>query len=146
MIDAELIKRKIKLINRDLKELDRLGNLNFDQFQAKKEYEVLAERYLERIIGRMIDINYHILSNKNIIPSDYFSSFIEMGEQNYLPLELSQSLANSAGLRNRLTHEYDEIDENQIYKAIGRALKEVPQFLKYILQILDKESNQKRLF
>jgi len=35
--------------------------------------------------------------------------------------ELSQKLAPCAGLRNRLVHEYDEIDNSLIFKAVKEA-------------------------
>jgi uncharacterized protein YutE (UPF0331/DUF86 family) len=40
------------------------------------ELQGLAERYLERIIGRMIDINYHVLTESGQPPPpDYYPSF-----------------------------------------------------------------------
>jgi len=65
-IDEKLISRKITLINNDLKSLKALSKLSLKTYLSKADYEALAERYLERIIGRMIDINYHILSEKKI--------------------------------------------------------------------------------
>ena len=68
-IDEQLISRKITLINNDLKSLKALSKLSLKTYLSKADYEALAERYLERVIGRMIDINYHILSEReNKIP------------------------------------------------------------------------------
>jgi uncharacterized protein YutE (UPF0331/DUF86 family) len=46
-------------------------------------------------------------------------------------------LANSAGLRNRLAHEYDEIDEKKVFAAINSCLKDVPKYLKNIVKALN---------
>ena len=145
-VDPILVKRKIVFISRDIKQLKKIYLIPLAKYIAKDEYEVLAERYLERIISRMIDINYHILVQRSeIMPVDYYTSFIEMGKQGFIPKKLSFSLAKAAGLRNRLAHEYDEIDIKQVYQAIGRATKEVPKYLDSILKILEKKSKQKRL-
>jgi len=137
-IDKKLISRKITLINNDLKSLKKLSQLSLKTYLSKSEYETLAERYLERIIGRMIDINYHILSEKEKkIPVDFYNSFVELGKKKYLPLNLADTLANSAGLRNRLAHEYDEIDAKKVFKAIESCLKDVPKYLKNIVKSLD---------
>jgi len=137
-IDKEIISRKITFINKDLLALKKLGKLSLKTYLSKADYEAMTERYLERIIGRMIDINYHILSElENQIPNDYYNSFIVLGEKKYLPARLSETLANSAGLRNRLAHEYDEIDEKKVFSAIGTCLKDVPKYLKHILKALD---------
>ncbi|MDP2709259.1 MAG: DUF86 domain-containing protein [bacterium] len=137
-IDKQLISRKITLINNDLKSLKALSKLSLKTYLSKADYEALAERYLERVIGRMIDINYHILSEKESkIPTDFYSSFIELGKNKYLPLKLAEAMANSAGLRNRLAHEYDEIDAKKVYEAMTACLKDVPKYLKNIVKLLD---------
>jgi len=146
-INKDILYRKINLINKDLSNLRKLSYLSFKDYLKNPEYEVLAERYLERIIGRMIDINYHILSELNEInPVDYFSSFVEMGKNNYISIELSEKLKKSAGLRNRLAHEYDDIDEKKIYEAIKKSLKEIPEFLRSIIDLLEKDSKQTKMF
>ena len=137
-IDKKLINRKISLIKEDLKKLSFLGKISFKTFLSKSEYEVLAERYLERVIGRIIDINYHILAEKeNHIPVDYYNSFTELGKKKHLPMKFAEKIANSAGLRNRLAHEYDEIDEKKIYEAVNQCLKDVPKYLKHIIKSLN---------
>ncbi|MFA7319090.1 MAG: DUF86 domain-containing protein [Parcubacteria group bacterium] len=137
-IDERLISRKITFINNDLKSLKSLSKLSLKTYLSKSDYEALAERYLERIIGRMIDINYHILSEKeNEIPTDFYSSFIMLGRKKYLPLKLAEAMASSAGLRNRLAHEYDEVDAKKIFDAIGTCLKDVPRYLKNIVNALE---------
>jgi uncharacterized protein YutE (UPF0331/DUF86 family) len=146
-IDKKLINRKILLINRDLKELRKLSHLPLEEYLSKLEYEAVAERYLERIIGRMIDINYHLLTEgANITPLDYYGSFADLGKYGYLPQKFSRDLANAAGLRNRLAHEYDEIDEKKVYQAVKKSLKDVPKYLKSILIFLDKDPSKKKLF
>ncbi len=136
-IDKKLIQRKITLINSDLKSLKKLSGLSLKTYLSKEEYEVLAERYLERIIGRMIDINYHILSEKeNKIPTDFYSSFVMLGKKKYLPSKLAGTMANSAGLRNRLAHEYDEIDAKKVFEAAISCLRDVPKYLKCIVKSL----------
>jgi len=137
-IDKNIIIRKITLINKDLKSLKKLSQLSLKTYLSKSEYEAMTERYLERIIGRMIDINYHILLEaEKENPIDYYSSFIELGKKKYLPLKLSITMADSAGLRNRLAHEYDEIDEKKVFEAMNSCLRDVPKYLKNIVKSLN---------
>ena len=46
--------------------------------------------------------------------------------------DLARKLAPSAGLRNRLVHEYDDIDSSQVFKAISFALQQYPLYVKQI--------------
>lgn len=144
-INKKLVNRKIVLISRDLKNLEGIGRMPLAKYLRDDVYEVLAERYLERIIGRMIDINYHILAEGALeAPLDYFDSFIKLGSKKYLPREFAEKIANSAGLRNRLAHEYDEIDPKKIHGAVKACLNDVPKYLNSIIKILDKLSRQKK--
>jgi len=54
--------RKINLILADLKALRKYAQMELSTFLADSIHQVVVERYLERIIGRMIDINYHLVT------------------------------------------------------------------------------------
>ena len=41
-------------------------------------------------------------------------------------------LAPSAGLRNRLAHEYNKMDHGLVYDALGTALATVPRYLEAV--------------
>ena len=55
MIDTELVTRKMTLIIGDLKQLVRLAGMSLSDYLTDAHAEILAERYLERVVGRMID-------------------------------------------------------------------------------------------
>lgn len=146
MIDKTLITRKINLISKDLKRLRPISGFSLKEYLGKYEYEVLTERYLERIITRMIDINYHLITETgNPPPSDYFESFIEVGRLKILPVAFSRKLAQSAGLRNRLVHEYNSLDEKKVYLALKAGIKDIPKYLRYINNFITKRNKQKKL-
>ena len=74
MIDRELVTRKMVLITEDLRQLESLAGKPVSEYVASPTDEVLAERYLERVIGRMIDINYHVLTEAGEAPpKDYYT-------------------------------------------------------------------------
>ena len=54
-----------------------------------------------------------------------------------MPINLANIMANSAGLRNRLAHEYDEIDAEKVFEAMESCLRDVPKYLKNIVKSLD---------
>lgn len=141
MIDKKLIFRKIALISKDLKSLKSISFLSEKEYFKSSLWEVQSERYLERIIGRMIDINYHLITElDNPPPPDYFQSFTELGKLKILPFKFSREIASYAGLRNRLVHEYNSLDERKIYQKTKEAVEEIPKYLKYIEKFV---TNQK---
>ena len=141
VVDKKLIFRKINLIIRDLEKLKSISSLSWQEYQKKFDYEALTERYLERIIGRMIDVNFHlIIENGCPPPEDYFSSFRMLGELGIISRDFAERLARLAGLRNRLAHEYDAIDERKIYNELKNILKELPVYLKAVEKFSDKNN------
>jgi uncharacterized protein YutE (UPF0331/DUF86 family) len=139
MIDRTLIVRKINLISQDFKEIAELSRKSLQEFLASRVDEVLAERYLERMIGRMIDINYHLITESGSPPPpDYYPSFLQLERLGILPHDLTQTIAACAGLRNRIVHEYDEIDPARIHEALQTATRDVPQYLTHVHEYMGR--------
>lgn len=139
MIDKTLVIRKINLISEDLKPIKVLAGLSLEKYKEDPINEVLAERYLERMIGRIIDINYHLITElDNPPPKDYFESFVMLSKLRILRPDLAGQIAHSAGLRNRIVHEYDEIDAEKIYEGLRMAIKDIPEYLDAIYKFIQK--------
>jgi uncharacterized protein YutE (UPF0331/DUF86 family) len=137
-IDRELLVRKMKMIAEDLRALRKFSKMSLKGYLREIEHEILAERYLERLIGRMIDVNYHIVvETKRLPPKDYYESFMQLGKQKVLARDLASRLAQSAGLRNRLAHEYDEIDPAKVHAAVKSGAADIPRYLRSIQRYID---------
>ncbi len=133
-LDQQLFVRKATFIDEDLQKLAPFAKLSQDQYIENMEAQQQVERLLERIVDRLIDLNYHIVKEiSQQIPRDYHDSFIRLGKEQIVPQELAKKMAQSAGMRNILAHEYDEVDPKQIYLAISPVLTDVPQYLKCII-------------
>ena len=61
-IDADLVTRKTLLITSDIDRLRPLFEKGLDAYLQNPIDQAVVERYLERAIGRMIDINYHLIT------------------------------------------------------------------------------------
>ena len=131
MIDKELVTRKVLLVTEDLRALGALAARPVAEYLASATDEVLAERYLERIIGRMIDINYHVLTESGQAPPpDYYQSFTALATIGMLDQAFAKRIAACAGLRNRITHEYEAIDPARVHEALQSAVRDIPEYLK----------------
>jgi len=89
----------------------------------------------------MIDINYHIVTELgHPPPKDYFESFVELGRLGVLEPIFARTLAGASGLRNRIVHEYDEIDERKVYEGLQFALRDIPKYLQAINAFVKKNA------
>lgn len=142
MVDRELVTRKMVLIAADLRAIQRLAQHPMEDYVASQTDEILVERYLERIIGRMIDINYHLLTEANEPPPrDYYESFTQLARIGALPVAFAKQIAACAGLRNRLVHEYDEIDAARVYQGLQAAVRDVPEYLRHVTAHLQQSAS-----
>jgi uncharacterized protein YutE (UPF0331/DUF86 family) len=144
-IDPEIILARLGLIRKYKNTLEEFRSIKLDDFLADFRQQLIVERLLQLMIQAAIDINDHILSRLNPgNSSTNFEAFIELGKYEVITSELAKQLAPSGSLRNRLVHEYDDIDPNQVYQAINFALQQYPLYVKQInayLISLDTESS-----
>ena len=136
--DTRLVVRKMALIGGDLEEIAKLGERPLEEYLGDLYAQVRAERYLERIIGRMIDINFHLItSGGNPPPKDYYDSFIRLGTLGIVPPDLARALAASTGVRNRIAHEYEDLDHAKVHEGLRSAARDVPRYLRHVQALLD---------
>jgi len=122
-VDRDLVTRKLLGVAADLEPLAAIHARGVDAYEISPVDQAAVERRLERAIGRMIDVNYHLLTaSGQPPPPDYHSSFVRMADLGVLDHECARRIARSAGLRHRLVHDYDELDPRLVFKALGDAL------------------------
>lgn len=132
-IETIIVSTRLELITRYLDNLKKFNKVSLEDYLNNFESQLIVERLLQLMTQAAIDINEHILSKLNPGNSTTnFEAFIELGKYKVISSELGKQLAPSAGLRNRLVHEYDDIDSNQVFKAISFALQQYPFYVKQV--------------
>lgn len=92
-----------------------------------------TERLLQETIEAAIDAGHHILRERGAtVPADYHGVFVALGDAGVLPRPLAAALAPAAGLRNRLVHEYDAIDDEMVLAAVSTARDQFAAFVRAI--------------
>ncbi|MEI6532993.1 MAG: DUF86 domain-containing protein [Candidatus Roizmanbacteria bacterium] len=141
MLNHEFIQRKIKLIQEDISRLEKVNLENQEDFLQNQQKQDAVERVLERIIMRALDINTHIVveqSNPTEKVRGYEDTFHRLADLNILPREFAKDIAPSAGLRNRLVYEYDDINVSIIYHSAVKAIKQYSQYCQHLLNYIEK--------
>jgi uncharacterized protein YutE (UPF0331/DUF86 family) len=134
-IEVEIIKRKLAIIMENIKALGPIKNMTKEEYSRDLYKRKATERLLQELIEAAIDINTHIIvQTGNTVPDDYYDSFIKAGELKIISADLGQRLAPSAGLRNRLVHEYDFLNHSIVFEAVRMA---DTLYSKYIKEIND---------
>lgn len=132
-VEAEIVRRKLAVIIENLKALDPIKEMTNKEYVEDLYKRKATERLLQELIEAAIDINTHIIvQSGNSVPDDYYESFIRAGELKIIPMGLAEKLAPSAGLRNRLVHEYDLLEHSIVLDAVRMAEKIYPEYIKEI--------------
>jgi uncharacterized protein YutE (UPF0331/DUF86 family) len=138
-LEKEIIRRKLAVIIENLKALEPIAAMTREEYIEDFYKRKATERLLQELIEAAIDINTHILVQAgNTVPDDYYESFVKTGELKIISQDLAGKLAPSAGLRNRLVHEYDLLEHSLVLDAVRMAQDMYSQYVKEIDGYLSK--------
>lgn len=142
MLRYDFIKRKIDLIIDDLLKLSSYKKYSLNEIASDFQIFSVVERLLEKIIMRAIDINEHIiaeLSQGNEKRPSYKETFLLLAALKIYTASFAEKISASAGLRNALIHDYDDVKIEDVYYSINDALKQYKKYCDYILKFIDKK-------
>ena len=85
-------------------------------------------------IEAAIDICNHLISKNSFrLPDGYKDTFMVLAEKGFIDKEFaSENLARMAGFRNRLVHQYWDLDPQKIYTILQTNLPDLDHFLEDI--------------
>jgi len=141
-IDADLVRRKIARISRNLDALAVVDGIALDDYRGDLYRKKGTERLLQETVEAAVDTNLHLLRTAGAAtPTDYYESFISLGQAGVIPLELAERLAPAAGLRNRLVHEYDDIDDEIVLKAVSEARQSLREYVAAVERYVARDAH-----
>ena len=129
-VDPAVVRRKLNVITANLQALEQVTTIDLATYRAEIFMRKGTERLLQELIEAALDLNMHLLAQTaHKLPDDYYQSFVLLGNLGILPKDLTAALAPSAGLPNRLVHEYEAIDDTVVIKAVRQAQNLYPQYV-----------------
>lgn len=138
MIDAPFIQRKLELIAEELGRLVAFKSWSYEEIADDFIKLAALERILERIVNRAVDVNQHIISrsstgnDKKITRLTYRETFLKLADLDVYPAEFAERIARSAGLRNVLVHEYNDVDRRIVYGSIRTCIEEYRAYIDHV--------------
>jgi len=135
VLRPELVRRKLQLIAEDLERLVPFRDESYESLIGDPLRLAAVERILERIVMRAIDTNEHIISElatgaeERVTRLSYRETFLRLAELGVYSPEFAQRIARSAGLRNILVHDYNDVDHRVLFESIPSALQEYQEYV-----------------
>lgn len=138
-LDRDIIEKRIASIVDYLSDLEQIRGLSFEEYRSDTLRKRGIEKTIINIVQAAIDINNYLLAKvSKTYAADNYDSFIQMGEHNIIPREFAVRIAPVAGLRNRLVHEYDKIDDAIAHESIQEVLGLFPEYIEKIREFLKR--------
>lgn len=135
MVDREIVMAKIDGIKRHLNRLKGISKLKEHIFLDSLDAQDIAVFNLQMAIQKCVDIGNHFYSEWDIgAPSSYSDVFDELRRRKVVTRGMTEKLIRMVGLRNRIAHEYENIDHRKIYSFIKKDLCDFDLFLKQIIK------------
>lgn len=142
MLDKNFVLEKINLISQDVKGLEQFSDFTISQMAGDYVRYHALKNILMEIIGRAIDVNQHLLlellPEEKDIPKTYKETFISLGKLKVFPEDFALEISKSAGFRNAIVHEYNNLDKGIVYSTVGQAIDQYAKYCDYILRFLKK--------
>lgn len=137
-IDRDIIQARIELMLKYISRLQQMEGTTLNDYLSDFDKQLIVERLLQLLVEVASDINAYLLVGVHgKTPESYFDSFIEAGKKRIIDPEFAQGLAQASGLRNRLVHQYEEIDHSIVFEAINEALTQFPIYIRQIVNYMD---------
>lgn len=140
MLDPDFIRAKIESIQKDLEQLTALSGFTIDEIAGDFYKWSTLKLVLVEIIGRAIDINAHIIAEEGTLkdpaPASAHETFVRLGVMGILPDNFAAAISRSAGFRNRIVHEYNDLEKNKVYETVDEALEQYTRYCGHLLEYL----------
>ena len=135
-MDKEVLNNKVQSL------LDLIDKLKEVLEEHKKNISLqefllyAAEKKAEEIVELATSINQELLRSKDKFGLSYYDSFIELKIFNVFTEDELKNLANTAGFRNRLSHDYLDVDAEVALKTMKRMIKQYAVYSQKVRKIL----------
>lgn len=127
MVDPQRVRSKLTTLDTLIDELRDLAAMDRDTYVAQHRWE---GRYLVQAAAQLtIDLANHLIASSGWAPATEFrQAFTRLGEHGVIDADLVDRLQALTGLRNRLVHLYDTVDDGLVLDALRAGLDDFATF------------------
>lgn len=113
------IKEKIGEIESYLSELEEFMPDNFEEYRDDTKTKAACERYFEKITEALVDLAFLVIKERGLrMPEDDKATFDVLAEEKLISSKLAESLKNAKGMRNIISHQYGNVDDEIVFRSI----------------------------
>lgn len=145
-IDEKRLKRytdKFKQFNENLKLLEEwTDGIDIGIFlnETGKERQFAIYHAFQIILEIVGDLTAMMVKDLNVVPKDDYTNIKFLEKQNIITNDLAKSIKEANGIRKRIVHNYNGLDDQLAYNGILNLINEINNFSVVIKQFLKNNS------
>jgi uncharacterized protein YutE (UPF0331/DUF86 family) len=142
MVNEEIVRRLLNNIESYTKDLESNTEISYAQYSTDIKTQRFIERTLHIAIEAMLDITHHIISDEGLRePDSYSDAFKILAEHKIIPSDYLEKAKLMAQFRNKLVHNYEKIDQEQLYSIFKDHRSDFSEFVELISRWLKPSVN-----
>ena len=131
---AKRYRDKLNLILERTADIEDWTSIEISDFISDKKTRLAVYKAFQELLEAALDIVAMSCRDSRIISKDDYANVEALYQKNIIDERLKNALIESNGLRNRLVHRYNTLDDRTAFESI---LELLPDF-KYFTEVMDK--------
>jgi len=137
--DPQVIGSRLATLEEYLRLLVGFARLDLAAFTGDPRNYAAAERFLQLAIESVFDIGTHCIAALGLPRPERYSEVLPaLAEAGIIQRETALQLANLAGFRNLLVHDYTKIDRRRVHEFLNSRLDAFRRFAQDIAAYLQR--------
>lgn len=136
---AKRYREKLNLIIERVADIEDWLPSDVSDFSSDKRNRLAIYKAFQELIEASFDVAAMVCKDLKIVPKDDYTNLETLQNIRIIDERLNNALAESNGLRNRLVHRYNSLDDTLAYESIQTLLLDFKRFE----EVIDKWLKEK---
>jgi len=143
LMDEKRVKRykeKLDLIEMRISQIKEwTNNFNEEDFDRNELVKLATYKAFQEIVEGSMDVIAMLCKDNGIPPRDDYSNIEALLKKKIIDDELSKIMIEGNGLRNRIVHKYNKLDDKKAFIEIIESLPEFERFIEVVENWIEKQ-------
>lgn len=131
---AKRYKDKLNFILEKVNDIEEWTSVDISDFISDKKTRLAVYKAFQELVEASFDIVAMACRDSRIISKDDYANIEALYQKNIIEEGLKNALVESNGLRNRLVHRYNTLDDTMAFESIQTLLSD----FKYFTEVMEK--------
>jgi len=130
---------KIDLISKRSSEIEGWTGINSQDFIGDEKTKLATYKAFQEIVEASLDVVAMMLTDVGVPPKDDYTNIKLLLQKGVIDEKIADTLAEGNGMRNRLVHRYNTLDDKRAFDSIRALSRDICEFKEVVAKWLQKK-------